>query len=360
MTYRAATRRMTPFDAALSGSVQAARKPGRVAFYDYHPQPADLRSEVLAGLSGSEKRLPPKLFYDRDGSRLFDAITELPEYYPTRTEIALLREHGAEMATRLGRDAILIELGSGSSLKIQILLTALRPRVYMPVDISREHLRAAAEALAAQFPGLVIRAACADYSAPFELPLEPDWHRLTAFFPGSSIGNFEPVEARGLLERVAGLLGPEGRLLIGVDLRKDQATLDAAYNDAQGITAAFNLNILRRINRELGGRFDLGAFAHRAFFNEAASRVEMHLVSLADQEVEVAGTLVPFRCGETIHTENSYKYSVSDFKRLAEEAGFATEQVWTDRKDYFSVHCLRALGTSQIANAGLDTEPPSA
>ena len=254
----------------------------RIRFHDAHPAPADVRADVLAGLGQPRKRLPPKLFYDQAGSRLFDAITELPEYYPTRTEIEILREHGAEMADHLGRGCVLIELGSGSSLKIQILLAALQPRVYVPVDISRDHLLDSAHALAARFPQLSIHATCADYSVPFQLPLEPDWPQLAAFFPGSSIGNFDPEEAGRFLERVARLLGEGGRLLIGVDLRKDPAILNAAYNDAQGVTAAFNLNLLTRINRELEGDFDLAAFAHRAFFNEDRSRIEMHLVSLAD------------------------------------------------------------------------------
>jgi dimethylhistidine N-methyltransferase len=325
-------------------STQAA---GTIRFFDYRPTPADVRAEVLEGLAAPVKRLSPKLFYDRRGSQLFDAITELPEYYPTRTEIGILREHGSEMADRIGRDNILIELGSGSSLKIQTLLAALRPRVYLPVDISKEHLLESAHALAERFPGLSIRAACADYSADFRLPLEPEWTDLAAFFPGSSIGNFDPDDARLLLGRVATLLGPGGRLLIGVDLPKDPAILNAAYDDAQGVTAAFNLNLLTRINRELDGDFDLATFAHRAFFNVADSRVEMHLVSLVDQRVRVAGHSFSFLAGETIHTERSYKYGIEPFQRLAAEAGYLSEEVWTDPAELFSVHCL------QVA------EPPS-
>lgn len=318
----------------------------RVRFYDDHPTPTDVRAEVLAGLGQPNKRLPPKLFYDQAGSRLFDAITDLPEYYPTRTEIGILRAHGAAMADRLGRGCVLIELGSGSSLKIQTLLAALEPQVYVPVDISRDHLLESAQALAARFPQLSIQAVCADYSAPFQLPLEPDWPQLAAFFPGSSIGNFDPEDARRFLERVARLLGTGGRLLIGVDLRKDPALLNAAYNDAQGVTAAFNLNLLTRINRELDGHFEIDAFAHRAFFNEAKSRIEMHLVSLAEQRVRVAGQDFAFREGETIHTENSYKYGIADFQSLARDAGFEAEQVWTDSADLFSVQCLRVSGAS--------------
>ncbi len=326
------------------GSACRSRQaPGSIRFFDYRPTPADVRAEVLEGLGRPVKRLSPKLFYDQRGSQLFDAITELPEYYPTRTEIGILHEHGAEMADRLGRDNILIELGSGSSLKIQTLLAALQPRVYLPVDISKEHLLESAYALAERFPGLAIRAACADYSAPFRLPIEPDWTDLAAFFPGSSIGNFDPVDAGLLLGRVADLLGPGGRLLIGVDLPKEPAILEAAYDDFQGVTAAFNLNLLTRINRELDGDFDLETFAHRAFFNTGQSRVEMHLVSRVDQQVKVAGAVFAFQAGETIHTENSYKYGIGPFHRLAADAGFLAEQVWTDPAGLFSVHCLKVV-----------------
>ncbi len=313
---------------------------GRVHFHDLHPTPADMRTEVLAGLALPQKRLSPKYFYDAEGSRLFDAICELPEYYPTRTEIGILRHHGAEMAARLGRNALLIELGSGSSLKIRTLLEALRPAVYMPVDISGEHLLRSAQDLAAAFPDLVIHAVCADYSTAFVLPLDHHEHPRVAFFPGSSVGNFEPPAAARFLERVGQVLGPGGRLLIGVDLVKDIRRLTAAYNDADGVTAAFNLNLLARINRELGADFDLDAFRHDAFFNVELSRIEMHLVSTRAQRVQVAGQRFDFAEGESIHTECSYKYSIDGFHALAAEAGFTAEQVWTDADDLFSVHCL--------------------
>ncbi|EIC23051.1 L-histidine N(alpha)-methyltransferase [Thiorhodovibrio frisius] len=312
-----------------------------VSFFDDHPEPADIRAEVLAGLTQPEKRIPPKFFYDEQGSRLFDAICELPEYYPTRTEIGLLRQYGAEMAELLGHDVVLIELGSGSSLKIRTLLAALRPRVYIPVDISREHLLRSAEGLAAAFPDIEVRAACADYSRPFSLPLQADDQPRAAFFPGSSVGNFEPPDAEAFLHRVGTLLGPGGHLLIGVDLRKSEDLLHAAYNDAQGITAAFNLNLLTRINRELEGTFDPAAFHHSAFFNPHDSRMEMHLVSNAPQQVLVAGETFRFSEGESIHTECSYKYSVKDFHALAERAGFKPVRVWTDDQQLFSVHGLR-------------------
>jgi dimethylhistidine N-methyltransferase len=332
---------------ARAAAAERAGPAGQVRFFDFYPAPSDIRAEVLAGLSLPQKRLSPKLFYDQAGSRLFDAITKLPEYYPTRTEIGILEAHGDEMAERIGRGNVLIELGSGSSLKIQVLLAALRPAIYMPVDISRDHLLESATALAARFPSLEIRAVCADYSGPIELPLELDWRNLAAFFPGSSIGNFPPAAARLLLRRVATLVGVGGRLLIGADLVKDERILHAAYNDAQGVTAAFNLNLLTRINREVGADFDLDAFAHRAFYNAAEGRIEMHLESRREQHVRVAGEALFFAAGETIHTECSYKYTLSGFAALAGDAGFEVEQVWTDPDRLFSVQCLRAVaGTS--------------
>jgi dimethylhistidine N-methyltransferase len=315
-----------------------------VSFYDFHPTPADMRAEVLEGLSLQQKAIPPKFFYDKRGSELFDAITRLPEYYPTRTEIGILQRYGEEMADSVGRGALLLELGSGSSRKIQVLLEALEPAVYLPVDISKEHLLASARELARSFPGLDVHAACADYSGPLDLPFDGDEWEMAAFFPGSSIGNFDPPEARDFLERVGFLVGVGGKLLIGVDLIKEPALLNAAYNDAQGVTADFNLNLLRRINRELAGNFDLGAFRHRAFFNQEMSRVEMHLVSLEDQRVSVAGRVFSFRRDESIHTESSYKYSVDGFRGLARDAGFESERVWTDPARLFSVHCLRFEG----------------
>ncbi len=312
-----------------------------VSFFDDHPEPADMRAEVLAGLARARKRIPPKFFYDEPGSLLFDAICELPEYYPTRTEIAILRRDGAAMAELLGHDVVLIELGSGSSLKIRTLLEVLSPRVYIPVDISRDHLLRSAESLAAAFPGIEVRAACADYTRPFRLPLSQDDQPRAAFFPGSSVGNFEPADAESFLRRVGDILGPGGHLLIGVDLRKSEDVLHAAYNDAQGITAAFNLNLLTRINRELAGNFDPAAFHHSAFFNPRDSRIEMHLISNAPQEVQVAGEAFRFSEGESIHTECSYKYSIEDFHALAARAGFEPVCVWTDEEQLFSVHGLR-------------------
>lgn len=316
----------------------------RLLFTDLHPRPTDMQAEIIAGLSRVRKQLPPKYFYDQRGSRLFDAITELPEYYPTRAEIGILERYGNEMADLVGRKVLLVELGSGSSYKIRVLLRALKPAVYMPVDISREHLLESVASLAQSFDELEIHAVCADYSAPFALPLDANSGGRAAFFPGSSIGNFEPDEGRQLLERIGILLGTGSRLLIGVDLIKDTSLLNAAYNDTCGITADFNTNLLRRINRELDADFDLDTFRHQAYYNSPERRIEMHLVSVTDQQVSLTGTSLFFREGESIHTENSYKYSIDGFHALAREAGYEAERVWTDADDLFSVHCLRFVG----------------
>lgn len=314
------------------------------AFHDYHPAGEDLLGEVLGGLARQPKRLPPKFFYDRRGSQLFEAITRLPEYYPTRTEIRILREQGEAIAAHLGHDSLLIELGSGSPLKIRVLLDSLRPAVYMPVDISSEHLRDSASHIARDYPDLQVEAVCADYSAGLQLPEIPQEVTRAAFFPGSSIGNFEPPSAVDLLRDVGQDLGPGGAMLIGVDLKKDRQQLDAAYNDEQQITAAFNLNLLTRINRETDANFDTDRFDHRAFYNEVEGRVEMHLVSTETQQVRIDGHQFRFEAGETIHTESSYKYSVEEFRDLGAQAGYEAEQVWIDPDELFSVHCLRFCG----------------
>ena len=313
-----------------------------VTFHDLHPTLDNIKMEVLNGLSSQPKVIPPKFFYDHDGSLLFDRITELPEYYPTRAEIAILGEHGDEMASLLGEECFLLELGSGSSKKIRLLLDALQPVIYMPMDISKKHLLQSSEILGAEYPDLEIHATCVDYSKDFQLPYSPGRKCKAAFFPGSSIGNFEPLQAGKLLQQIARLLGKGGALLIGVDLEKEPKYLHAAYNDAQGVTAAFNLNLLTRINRELKANFQLSHFKHHAFYNEKQGRIEMHLVSGASQEVNIGERTFAFAEGETIHTENSYKYTLKQFHQLATDAGFRVEQVWLDSARLFSVHCLRA------------------
>jgi len=297
-------------------------------------------TEVHAGLSADQKHLPAKFFYDKQGSELFDAITELPEYYQTRTELALLERHVDEIATLMGKQGYLMELGSGSSTKIRLLLEALEPEVYVPMDISREHLIASANRLADDYPWLDIHAACVDYSQHWDVPdFGPG--RYNAFFPGSSIGNFVPEKARVLLEQVNKLVGKGGGLLIGVDLKKDIDILEAAYNDTKGVTAAFNLNMLRHINQQLDADFDLDKFEHEALYNEAESRIEMHLKCTQDHRVSVDDAVYEFEQGETIHTENSYKYSIEGFQQLAGKAGFSPVRHWCDEAELFSIHYLR-------------------
>ena len=319
-----------------------ALRHARVSFHDLQPGTASFLDDVITGLSQPQKALSPKYFYDPRGCELFEAICELPEYYPTRTEMAMMQARAREMAQRLGPDCVLIEYGSGSSRKTRVLISELKPVAYVPIDIAGVHLRASAQDLAAKFPGLRIIAVCADYSRPFALPeIENlDARRRAVYFPGSTIGNFTVPEAQQFLIQARRLVGAGGAMLVGVDLKKDHALLHAAYNDEQGVTAAFNLNVLARINRELGADFTLAAFRHHAFYNAGAGRIEMHLASLEKQRVTLGGHVFSFRAGETIHTENSYKYSIAEFHTLARAAGFEPEACWTDSGQLFSVHYL--------------------
>lgn len=300
------------------------------------------REEVIAGLSQPQKTLPPKYFYDADGSRLFERICRLREYYPTRCELALTRRHLGEIARFAGRGAELIEYGSGASTKTRLLLEALRPRVYVPVDISPAALHSAAVRLARRFPWLRTHGVAGDFMQPLTLPVfrSASRSRRLVYFPGSTIGNLTPEEAQAFLSMTRGLVGQRGAMLVGVDLKKDANVLHAAYNDAQGVTAAFNRNLLARINRELGGDFDLRRFIHYAFYNAALGRIEMHLVSLARQTASVGRHRFGFDLGETIHTENSCKYSVEEFRTLALAAGFRAERVWMDGRRYFALFGL--------------------
>ena len=301
--------------------------------------------DVLRGLALAEKNIPSLYFYDQRGSELFDAITALPEYYPTRTEVSILEAHGAAMAAALGPGVRLIELGSGSATKTELLLARLEaPAAYVPVEISREHLRASAARIAADFPGLEVLPVTADFTEPFDLP-EPKRHvvrRNVAFFPGSTIGNFPRAMAGDLLRATRQEVGAGGAMLIGVDLKKDQAVLERAYNDAAGVTAEFNLNLLVRLNRELGADFDIASFRHEAVWDEAHSRMEMRLVSTRPQAVEIAGQRFTFAAGEVLVTEYSHKYSLEAFRALAEASGFSVAQVWTDPERLFSVQLLAA------------------
>jgi dimethylhistidine N-methyltransferase len=317
------------------------RSSGQVLFHDLLPPPQRLRDEVWAGLGKPQKVISPKFFYDARGCELFAAICGLPEYYPTRAELAIMRTHARAMGEALGRDCALIEIGCGNSEKSRILLDELRPQAFVAVDIAREQLEASCNALAQDFPRMTITALRADFAGDIALPEAGlAAARRILYFPGSTIGNFTPEEARAFLARWAPLLGTGGGALIGVDLKKNPAVLDAAYNDAQGVTAAFNLNVLSHINRELGADFDLAAFRHRARYVAARGRIEMHLESLKSQRVTVAGRTFEFRAGETLHTENSYKYDIAEFRDLARAAGFQAQHCWTDDERLFSVHWL--------------------
>ena len=320
-------------------------KSASVAFYDLRPKNEQFGDALSAGLSQSPKTLPCKFFYDKRGSELFDQICVLDEYYVTRTETSILSANAAEIVDHMGENCQLIEFGSGSSIKVSILLDALQGHLaYTAIDISKEHLLVSTEALAAKTPGLLVTAICADYTKPIVLPPEILKHdgAPVVFFPGSSIGNFTPGPAREFLAQTADLLRPShGGLLIGVDLKKDVNLLRAAYNDSKGITAAFNLNLLERANAELGANFNISAFHHDAIYNHELGRVEMFLLSDKQQSVTVGNTAYTFNEGETIHTENSHKYDIEQFQDLAREAGFDPVKVWTDKNDLFSVHFLR-------------------
>ena len=326
----------------MSGTISPS---GSLSFFDLKPAQDSFLGEVLAGLSKPQKQIPAKFFYDPRGCELFEAICELPEYYLTRTETALMRQHAAEMAQCLGADCMLIEYGSGNSSKTRILLNALAPPIYMPIDIAGEQLRHSAFALTQAFPRMNIAAVCADYSLPLELPAcevltARSVVRKAVYFPGSTIGNFTPGETLGFLKGVVAMVGAGGAMLVGVDLKKSPAVLNAAYDDVQGVTAAFNLNLLTHINRELNGNFKLANFRHQAFYNEPAGRIEMHLLSLVPQRVTVSNNVFEFMAGETIHTENSCKYSLGEFKDLAHTAGFKPVKSWTDADNLFAVHYL--------------------
>jgi L-histidine Nalpha-methyltransferase len=298
--------------------------------------------DAIADLSQQPKKLSPKYFYDATGSELFEAITRLPEYYPTRTELSILRERGSEIAAIIPEHAALVEFGAGATTKVRLLLKHCRLAAYVPVDISGDFLQAQANGLRRDFPSLGIHPVAADFTAPFELPPAVVSLPKVGFFPGSTIGNFEPHEAEGFLKSARAILGQGALMIIGVDLEKDERVLHDAYNDGAGVTARFNLNVLVRINRELGGNFDLSAFMHRAIYNHEQHRIEMHLISKKAQTVRMLGTSFSFRPGESIHTENSYKYSLERFAALARGAGWRVRETWTDAANMFSVHALEA------------------
>jgi dimethylhistidine N-methyltransferase len=306
----------------------------------YEPFVAD----VLEGLRERPKRISPIYFYDARGSKLFDQICELKEYYPTRTEMRILADDGDDMARVIGEDALLVEFGSGSSMKTRLLLDRLPTlAAYVPVDISRSHLLNAARGIAAAYPRLEVLPVCADFTQPFAVPKPPRAaRRVVVFFPGSTIGNFDPPQALSLMRVMHDVAGPGGGLLIGTDLVKDPEILVRAYDDARGVTAAFNLNVLRRFNRELNADFDLAGFEHRAVWNADAKRIEMHLVSTREQRVTLAGERIDFAAGEIIVTEHCHKYTVASFAAQAARAGWTHVQHWLDPHGYFSVNYLEA------------------
>ena len=310
--------------------------------HDLEPERKRLRDDVVAGLRRSPRTLPCKYFYDERGSRLFEKICELDEYYLTRTELAILERSVAEMAGCLGPGCMLIEPGSGSSTKTRLLLEALEsPVAWVPVDISRDVLLRSSESIDGAHPELEVLPVCADFTQPFALPTPRHRPaRRVVYFPGSTIGNFDPPEVVRFLARLRQLCAPGGAVLIGADLRKDRKVLEAAYDDAAGVTAEFNLNLLLRVNRELGADFDLGCFRHLAVWDEGRGRVEMHLVSTAAQTVRIDGESFSFASGEVIHSESSYKYDLEGFAGLAGAAGLAVARVWLDERRWFSVQYL--------------------
>jgi dimethylhistidine N-methyltransferase len=306
----------------------------------FDEQTTAFAGDVIDDLSQHPKRLSPKYFYDAAGSELFEQITLLPEYYPTRTELSILRDRGSEISAGIPDGSALVEFGAGATTKVRLLLRERVFGAYIPVDISGDFLKAQAEALRKDFPGLDVYPVTADFTAPFALPEAIGAMPKVGFFPGSTLGNFEPHEACGFLRSARDILGQGAQMVIGVDLEKDERVLYKAYNDAAGVTARFNLNVLNRINRELGGNFDTSAFTHRAIYNRERHRIEMYLISRKAQSVRVLGRSFSFRAGETIHTESSYKYSLERFTALARGSGWTPRECWTDAERMFSVHAL--------------------
>ena len=312
-----------------------------VTFHDHQPESLSLHDAVVAGLAQEAKAIPPKFFYDERGSELFDQICDQPEYYVPDVERRMLRERAPEIARCAGFGRVLIEPGAGNAAKVRLLLEALRPVAYVPMDISGEYLREAAGQLAEEFPWLPVHAACVDFTHSLPVPdTAPPGPRLV-FFPGSSLGNFDPDAAVDFLHTIRESLEDDGLLLIGVDTKKPKALLDAAYNDAAGVTAEFNLNLLHRIRNELDAECDPRDFDHKAFYDPQAGCIEMHLVSRREQTVRVNGLHFDFRKGESVHTESSYKYSPEEFLRLAARAGLASVRYWLDERQRFAVYLLR-------------------
>ena len=315
----------------------------KIRLIDYEPTADNFLEEALEGLQKPQKTLPCKFIYDEQGSEIFSRICELDEYYPTRTEIAIMRERANEMAEVMGPECAIVEYGIGSALKTHMLLEALDdPVACVPVEISREFLLNSTEGLAREFPHIEFVPICANFLAPFSLPVfSRPARRAIAYFPGSTIGNLTPDEAEDLLGNMAATCGGGGGLLLGIDLIKEVETIEAAYNDSLGVTEEFNKNLLVRMNRELGADFNVESFDFRAFYNSEVRRVESYLISQAPQSVRLGGKTISFKKGETIHTENSHKYDIKDFSEFAAGQGFQTEKVWTDGEKKFAVLFLK-------------------
>ncbi len=311
-----------------------------LTFHDLKPESLSLHEAVVDGLSKQNKSIPPKFFYDERGSELFEAICRQPEYYLPDVERTLLHKISSEIASLVGQERVLIEPGAGSAEKVRLLLEQLKPAAYVPMDISFDFLKASAQALVEQYPWLPVHAVCVDYTHSLPMPDSLPPNRRLLFFPGSSLGNFEPGEALGFLSMVAKALGENGMLLIGVDTKKSPEILDAAYNDAAGVTAEFNLNLLHRMRRELDADLDPTAFDHHAYYNRDEGRIEMHLISREAQRVRVNGDHFHFRQGERLHTECSYKYAPEEFLRLASQAGFESRRYWIDVDGLFAIYLL--------------------
>ncbi|MFT6958440.1 MAG: dimethylhistidine N-methyltransferase [Halieaceae bacterium] len=311
-----------------------------VSFRDEHPAAGDVRSEILAGLEAQPKSINPKYFYDTVGSQLFEQITQAPEYYPTRTEKKLLDEYQDEIAEYCGSDCIFIEPGSGNCEKVRLLLSSFKPAVYVPIDIAADFLKSAAMQLGRECPWLKIQAVCADFNQSWSFVDGLPAGKKVVFYPGSTIGNLEPDAALRFLKRICSVVGSGGGALIGVDLHKSSERLNAAYNDAEGVTADFNFNALTRVNEVLDAEFDRAEFEHKAFYNTELQRIEMHLVSRRGQSIRCNGSSISMDPGESIHTENSYKYSIAGFSELAASAGLQVQRSWVDEDNLFSVHYL--------------------
>ena len=322
-------------------------QPDNVVFSDLHPRVGNRRFEIIRGLQKERKSIDPKYFYDKRGSELFEQITELPEYYPTRTEKQILKSNAKAMAECCGHECVLIEPGSGSSEKVRLLLDSLRPAAYVPMDISADFLRRSAIQLAEERPWLNIHAFCTDFARQEKEPEGLPEGKRVIFYPGSTLGNMRPAEAIDFLKNLGQWLNRDGGVLIGIDMHKSSRILEAAYNDEQGVTALFNLNILNNINKIAGLSFSTDNFTHRAFYNEKKFRIEMHLVSKADQVVKLGDTEVTIKRGESIHTENSYKYTMESFQEIVRSSGFAIRSSWSDERRLFSVHYLEMDRSSE-------------